>query len=175
MVRSFDKFNLGRTRWEILIGFINASGHKAIAEIGIGWGETAMQIVLVCKLDQYFLVDRRTDLNLYTFMHPHPVSFIKMSSRAAAKYVRDGCLDLVFIDANHSYEAVKQDIELWLPKVRKGGIVSGHDYIVTEECPPRFAGYAGVKRAVDEFFSDCNLEVDVARKHLCSLVWWVNV
>lgn len=36
--------------------------------------------------------------------------------------------DLVFIDADHSYESVKQDIGLWIPKVRSGGILCGHDY-----------------------------------------------
>jgi hypothetical protein len=34
----------------------------------------------------------------------------------------------VYIDGNHSYEAAVEDIALWSKKVRKGGIVSGHDY-----------------------------------------------
>ena len=37
-------------------------------------------------------------------------------------------LEFVFIDANHSYESVKADIEWWLPAVRRGGIICGHDY-----------------------------------------------
>ena len=50
-------------------------------------------------------------------------------------------LDMVFIDADHTYEAVKRDIQLWSPLIAPGGLISGHDY--GEEWP-------GVKRAVDE-------------------------
>jgi len=54
--------------------------------------------------------------------------FRKALSLDAAKSVADGTLDFVFIDANHSEPYVSQDIEAWTPKVRSGGIVSGHDY-----------------------------------------------
>jgi Methyltransferase domain len=46
------------------------------------------------------------------------------------------------LDANHSYESVKEDIEAWFPKVKKGGLFAGHDYI----------HWAGVKKVVDEIF-----------------------
>lgn len=52
----------------------------------------------------------------------------KSDSSAAAKEFEDCSLDLVYIDANHAYDAVKSDIETWLPKVKKGGIIAGHDY-----------------------------------------------
>lgn len=35
--------------------------------------------------------------------------------------------NVIFIDADHTYKAVKQDIELSIPKVKMGGIISGHD------------------------------------------------
>jgi len=57
---------------------------------------------------------------------------------------KDESIDFLFIDADHSYEAVRKDIELWFPKVKTGGIISGHDYTT-------LYGY-GVVRAVDEFF-----------------------
>lgn len=50
----------------------------------------------------------------------------------ASKEFNDESLDFVFIDADHSYEGVKQDIKHWLPKVKKGGLVSGHDLHMLE-------------------------------------------
>lgn len=64
---------------------------------------------------------------------------IKSDSTEAAALFDDRSLDFVFIDADHSYEAVKRDLLAWLPKVRPGGIIGGHDY-------PR----PGVKKAVAE-------------------------
>ena len=50
-------------------------------------------------------------------------------------------LDFVFIDAQHDYDSVKKDIEIWTPKLKPGGLLSGHDY------QPNFKG---VIQAVDE-------------------------
>lgn len=72
------------------------------------------------------------------------VRILKKESAAAATDFEDGSVDFVFIDANHSYEHVKADIQAWLPKVRQGGLLSGHDY--GEPC--------GVKQAVDELLGD---------------------
>lgn len=66
---------------------------------------------------------------------------IRFDSAKAARLFDDGSLDLVFIDAGHEYEAVSVDIAAWLPKVRTGGILAGHDY--SEPHP-------GVIQAVDE-------------------------
>lgn len=69
----------------------------------------------------------------------------RMTTNEAAHLFEDKSLDGVFIDADHSYEAVKKDIADWMPKMRKGGILAGHDYIPTFE---------GVVRAVNESISD---------------------
>jgi predicted O-methyltransferase YrrM len=71
-----------------------------------------------------------------------------MSTAEAAKQVEDGSLDFVFIDADHSYEGVKADIEAWDPKVREGGYVIGHDYDF-----PKWWGKQ-VKQAVDEIYGE---------------------
>jgi hypothetical protein len=65
--------------------------------------------------------------------------FIFARSIEASKTITEP-LDFVYIDANHNYEYVKEDLEAWYPKLKKGGILSGHDY-PTES----------VRRAVDEF------------------------
>lgn len=52
---------------------------------------------------------------------------VKKTSEEAAKDFEDGSLDAVYIDAEHDEESVKKDIQTWLPKVKKGGYLSGHD------------------------------------------------
>ncbi len=47
-----------------------------------------------------------------------------------APQFNDQSLDMVYIDGNHSYESVKEDIRLWMPKVKPGGWVTGHDMIL---------------------------------------------
>lgn len=68
---------------------------------------------------------------------------IRLRSIQASKMYKDRSLDFVFIDGSHEYEDVKEDIYHWYPKIKKGGIIAGHDYTT----------YAGVKEAVDEFFN----------------------
>jgi hypothetical protein len=46
----------------------------------------------------------------------------------AASYFADGKFDFVFIDAEHTYEGVRDDIRAWRPKIKAGGILCGHDY-----------------------------------------------
>ena len=53
---------------------------------------------------------------------------LKEYSDTAANKVDDYSLDFVFIDAQHDYESVKKDIELWGPKVKPNGLLCGHDY-----------------------------------------------
>jgi hypothetical protein len=67
--------------------------------------------------------------------------------------IPDGSLDWVYIDGDHSYGAVKRDIETYLPKLRPGGVLAGDDY--GETSGPR----AGVTRAVDELVASGGAEV----------------
>ena len=55
-------------------------------------------------------------------------NIIKKPSLEAVDEIKDGSLDFVFIDANHLLLPLLQDIYAWTPKVKVGGIVSGHDY-----------------------------------------------
>lgn len=80
------------------------------------------------------------------FVERSDVVMVRASSGVAANLLADESLDWVYIDANHSYQSVVQDIHAWLPKVRRGGILAGHDY----GAPPE-VGF-GVKQAVDEIF-----------------------
>jgi predicted O-methyltransferase YrrM len=64
-------------------------------------------------------------------------------SREGAGHFEDESIDWVFIDADHSYPSVRADIAAWAPKVRPGGLLSGHDY-----------GRSGVTDAVRRVFAD---------------------
>lgn len=72
---------------------------------------------------------------------------IRAKSVRAARLVRND-LAFVFIDAGHEYEDVRADIDAWLPKVKRSGIIAGHDY-----------DFPGVAKAVDERFSGGVLKV----------------
>jgi glycosyltransferase involved in cell wall biosynthesis/predicted O-methyltransferase YrrM len=67
-------------------------------------------------------------------------------------------IDLLFIDGDHSYEAVQTDLKAWLPKVRDGGIVAFHDYSWAE----------GVRKAIREFVVPLQIE---GGHHLDSIYW----
>lgn len=70
-------------------------------------------------------------------------------------------LDFVFIDACHEYEAVKDDILVWLPKVKKNGILAGHDY---------YAPTPGVIQAVDEIFGE-----RLDKSYIDELCWLIKI
>lgn len=56
------------------------------------------------------------------------VSLLRMLSVDAARLFADECLDGVYIDANHAYDAVLADLKAWWPKVKSGGLFAGHDF-----------------------------------------------
>lgn len=60
---------------------------------------------------------------------------------------KDEDFDFIYIDALHDYDSVKRDLELYLPKVKKGGVIAGHDY--SKE-------FSGVQRAVNEMCTTLN-------------------
>ena len=122
-----------------------------ILEIGswLGQGSTAVLIaeamkkrgIIYCvdtwmgnaNVERHQQIIRDYDV-LGTFLHnvasaggQSLVRTLVMSGDDAARIMRDALFDLVFIDADHSYTATLHDIRTWLPKVRPGGILCGHD------------------------------------------------
>jgi len=74
----------------------------------------------------------------------------QMTSIEAADLFEDASLDFVYIDADHSYDAVVADLAAWYPKLKTNGLFCGHDYLVEENANT-------VVKAVDEFFAANNL------------------
>lgn len=87
------------------------------------------------------------------------------TSREASKGFEDLTLDFVHLDGNHGLKHIRDDIELWWPKVRPGGIFSGHDFYDrsndAHECQ--------VATAVTEFAYANNLSVHITP---CTS-WWI--
>lgn len=78
---------------------------------------------------------------------------IKMKSVDASKLFENNSIDVVYIDGEHTYNAVKDDIKYWLPKIKKNGIICGHDYQLT---------FSGTIKAVDENFKDIKIFPDTS-------------
>jgi len=72
---------------------------------------------------------------------------IRALSVDASKQFDDESLDVVFIDMGHEYEEVREDIEVWYPKVKTGGYIAGHDF-----------SFPGVSKAVHEKFSGVHIK-----------------
>ncbi len=83
---------------------------------------------------------------------PYNCEIINDFSVNAVKKFKDESLDFVFIDASHDYEHVKEDIREWSKKVKRGGIVAGHDYYVFS------SGNDGVVKAVNEWVRKNNIK-----------------
>jgi len=99
--------------------------------------DEAMQALV----DRHGGILRETVNNIYGCGVQKQVRIIQSDSAAAASIFPTESVDLVFIDACKDYEWVKQDIMEWLPTVRPGGTIAGHDY--SDSWP-------GVKQAVNE-------------------------
>lgn len=74
--------------------------------------------------------------------HKGKYKILRGLSIEMAEKISNASLDFVYIDSDHSYEGVSQDLKTWTPKVKKGGIIAGHDYL-----NPAY----GVQQAVQEF------------------------
>ena len=102
------------------------------------------------------------------------VRIIKKYSMDALKKFPDNSLDFVFIDANHAFPYVAQDVYFWSQKVRPGGIVSGHDYLKV----PREDGHVQVREPVSAYVEAFNIKtwfvVDEGSAKRCGSWFWVK-
>jgi SAM-dependent methyltransferase len=148
--------------------------YGAIVEVGVAHGRSlaylARRSLDAKKLHFIIGVDRWLYVSWAEFQRgmaehaPEELAYIvpmRARSLDAARAFSDKSLDAVWIDASHEYEHVRDDIEAWLPKVKPGGVIGGHDYSE--------ADWPGVVRAVRERFG--HLEPAGQRRYC----WWVEV
>jgi predicted O-methyltransferase YrrM len=167
-----------KQRYHLLEGLIREHNYKKIAEIGAtGYGKrngvVALYLLENLDLDLYIAIDT-IDRNFpfSQFNKYKGTRFIKASGLEAAKLCSDNYFDLVFLDELahlKSLEERKQDILAWEKKVRKGGILSGHDYDKYR--------HKAVAKAVDSIYKDVNLLLEEhiygGTKEPTNYVWWV--
>lgn len=147
--------------------FLNAHGLLGEGvEVGVHQGVNARSIIASWQGRMLHLVDpwkatpRFFDneiAQLVQEFEPRIIAHRALSLDAAPTF-QDEFLDFVYIDADHTYEAVLADLKAWYPKVRHGGILCGHDY------DGNAAHNGWVRQAVNEF----GIEITVTR---CTSFW----
>lgn len=170
---------------QILKKLLVNRGHSWGAEIGVFEGDTSRALLdalpgierLVCvdlwREDDLFkahtpnkkghiynadwaLVRKKFTENVLN-VYAGRVLAIQMSSMHAADLFVPGTFDFVFIDANHGYEFVKEDVQNWWPKLKVGGLMCGDDY---QDKPTH-----GVIKAVDEL---------LPQRNVLGPIWYAN-
>jgi hypothetical protein len=150
-------------------------------EIGVQRGDNALTLVKELQFEQLCLVDIWQDyeytkkfgkgLSRANFRKYYPivvkrfgnrsdVNIIREASIEVSKKFSDNYFDFIYIDACHSYEAVKADIKSWFPKIKFGGVFGGHDYNIEI--------YPGLVQAINEFISENNFNLFQEE-----LDWWI--
>lgn len=166
-----------RKRYNVLLDLITSNNYESMVEIGVGKGEVLLHLIKELDMDgfvwdgvdPYKTYDEyvndingtsvRVKQNMITILnilknYSEKTNMIlhTMYSEEAVDLFEDESVDLIFVDGNHSYEYVKQDIELWWLKVKMFGCLAFHDY----DRPKMFPG---VKKAVNEFIQHMDLKL----------------
>ena len=130
--------------------FLKEMDYKIGAEVGVYKGEYTQ---LFCKAGmKMFAVDpwhsyagagrsqKNQDRQEFLFGHTTRLlasykdcTIIRKTSEDAVGHFKDRSLDFVYIDGDHTFSHVAHDIQQWAYKVRKGGVVAGHDYFTTDK------------------------------------------
>jgi hypothetical protein len=154
-----------------LMDLIVTEGGGRFAEVGVERGRTCRIILHHCGdiITEYWAIDpwtivksgKRQDwsqerwdkiyFHIFKLMKNYPqLRVLRTTSVKGAEIAQEEGLkfDIVFIDGDHSYEMVKADILCWKPLVRKGGLLTGHDYS---------GARCGVVRAVNEVLGGDNI------------------
>lgn len=163
---------------------MDIASEKDVCEIGIWKGRTTVHLLQTCK--SLVAIDPWEGLELYPnhgFSNDGNV-FAGFAANIAANYTHRGkwfeiykkpsalvaremhpnrTFDVVFIDGNHFYDYVVEDIGLWVPRVRIGGWLCGHDYT---------SAWEPTKLAVNDVVGPCD-HYPTIKEH--DAVWGVKI
>lgn len=138
----FAAWDASRVTLAQLMGSLN---FKRGAEIGVSKGRYSQTLCEnMPSLEKLYSIDpwkaysslsqRRADIRYEktkTLLSKYNcVEIIKEFSIKASADITNDSLDFVYIDGMHTFDAVILDLIVWIPKVRQGGIIAGHDYSV---------------------------------------------
>ena len=157
---------------ERLVDLIVENQVEAYVEVGVLKGKLSMAIGQLPEVSEMWLIDPWVGQDQMYFDVVEAmvgcgenVRILRMRSEEVAPLFPDHSVDFVFIDGDHSYEAVSRDIRLWKTKVRPGGILAGDDYLGDDKRPAQ----VGVRRAVDEFGGCSHIS---GGKRQEKRIWW---
>lgn len=154
-------------------------------EVGCAKGNFAREFLSQWRGKKYYLLDpwESQDKEIYREDQPNDwddwknqcellakednrVELIQGYSPDESSRFKAGSLDSVFIDGNHSYRAVMEDLDAWWPKVKIGGIMGGHDF----ETRTEGGAWIEVDRAVERWSREHGVIFYVTG---CSS-WWIH-
>lgn len=157
--------------------FFKSLGFKKGVEIGVSWGQNivdygkaGLEIYGIDPWDAHTDEDEfhkiisidgkygKTIEGVYqlakerTAQYPS-IHLMKMTSNEALNHFPDRSLNFIYIDGNHSFGYVAMDLMKWARKVKKGGIIAGHDYFSHNPVTQRkFRGIGAIVRAFAETY-----------------------
>ena len=159
-----------------------------IAELGVYKGDFAQEILDQCQPRELVLIDLwqnqpiqsgDADGNNLQFQNgtylfdvvcerfgSNSLVRIKKGLTSMILHYEDDYFDMVYIDADHSFDAVREDLENAFRKTKNGGLIMGHDYEYNLE-KTRHVHYFGVKAAVTDFCLCKNLQIDMKAMDGC--------
>lgn len=208
-----SELTVDKSREEAIIDILNQNDAKVGVEIGVFKGEFSKAILSGWN-GRLYMVDPWRALGeeyLDSSNHAQHTSaysdtmesirgyedraiMVRALSNQAVDMFADNSLDYVYIDGNHAYSFVREDLKLWWPKLKSGGLMAGHDFLllnwndqlklpngkdlqvysdghrwaVANHYNPNseipFAGTFGVNPAVHEFATQHGVDYDLTRE-----------
>jgi predicted O-methyltransferase YrrM len=150
-----------------MAGMFRELGYKIGAEIGVDKGHYSEILCLQNPTAKVYAIDSWEGEYESHYeeakkrLAPYNCIIIKSTSMEAVKKFKEGSLDFVYIDANHDYDHVKEDLEEWSKIVRTDGIVSGHDYGHYKHKDRNL----GSKQAINEYVSKYNKKLFLVNRN----------